>query len=92
MGQGLEAKWVSSLVLTGTGAADKLPREESEAIGMKMGRRELVVRGTLTCFLPAPTPPRSPLISSPSLLLAVGQKALNLTDVHKASCSFNLHI
>lgn len=46
MGQGLEAKWGSSLVLTGTGAADKLPREESKAIGMKMGRREPVVRGT----------------------------------------------
>lgn len=26
------------------------------------------------------------------LPLAVGWKALNLTDVHKASCSLNLHI
>lgn len=79
-------------MLTSTGGVDKLPREGSKAIEMKNGRREPALRDAHACLLPAPVPPRSLLISPSGLLLAVGQKALNLTDVHKASCSFNLHV
>lgn len=78
------------LFCTREGARDKSPGKEKKASEMQVGeeRAELLS----PCLPPGPMPPRSLFVSSPSLLLAVGQKALNLTDVHKASCSFNLHI